>query len=96
MQYFTCKISAVDNKVFMRLTRESGVCENWKHVGRSLGLSDMDITVIDNENGANIRECTHQMLVKWKSKSGRKATAEVLVAALRENELIAIAGEKTR
>ena len=63
----------------------------WKFLGRRLGLTEGDIEAIDKNFGLDLQEKFYQMMLKWKSAQGERATKEELIKALREESLNEIA-----
>ncbi|XP_071832891.1 uncharacterized protein [Apostichopus japonicus] len=55
----------------------------WKHVGRNLGLDDSELCTLERDNTNNGRtETVYQMLLYWKQSNGSQATYRVLGEAL--------------
>ena len=65
----------------------------WKFLGRRLGLTEGDIEAIDKNFGSDLEEKFYQMMLKWKSAQGERATKEELMKALKEESLNQIAEE---
>ena len=67
------------------------MAKEWKFIGRRLGVNDGDIEAIEKNNSSNLKEMFYQMLLRWKSVTGERATKEELIRALREEKLTQIA-----
>ena len=73
-------------KCFLYL-KDTAAASNWKFIGRRLGLSEGDIEVINKRCSSDIKEMCYQMMLKWRSMKGEKATKECLIEALRKEKL---------
>ena len=71
-------------RLFLDLLKVDGVMNDWKLVGRYLGLPETDIDAIWRENMPNIKESCFKMMKKWKQTQGDQATPEKLIEALEE------------
>lgn len=54
----------------------------WKMFMRFVGLEENDIDICEHENPGSVMEQHHQMLLRWRNKLGREASAFKLLAAL--------------
>ncbi|KAI8485794.1 hypothetical protein Bbelb_365040 [Branchiostoma belcheri] len=63
----------------------------WKPLARSLGISQVDIEVIEYNNPRDLRGCCMDMLTVWRQRASKDATLGVLKKALEEAELMEIA-----
>ena len=73
--------------------KDTEAATNWKFIGRQLGVSDGDVEAIDKNYSSDIKEKFYQMMVKWRSVKGEKATRERLIEALKKEKLNQIAEE---
>ena len=73
--------------------KDTEAATNWKFIGRQLGLSDGDVEAIDKNYSSDMKEKFYQMMVKWRSVKGEKATRERLIEALKKEKLNQIAEE---
>ncbi|XP_078578514.1 FAS-associated death domain protein-like [Branchiostoma floridae x Branchiostoma japonicum] len=60
--------------------------DKWKEIGRRLGLSETDISAIDEEERGDTTEGCRKVLNKWRQMNGRNATVDVLKQAFIELE----------
>lgn len=58
--------------------------DEWRNVGRALGVDEATIQRLLAQNVMNHREAIHQVLLKWKKDKGGDATYGVLAQVLRE------------
>ena len=77
-------------KCFLDL-KGTTAAKEWKFIGRRLGVRESDIEAIEKNNSSNLKEMFYQMLLRWKSVTGGRATKEELIRALREEKLTQIA-----
>ena len=63
-----------------RLAQE--IPEDWKRIGRAVGLKEKHLKIIEIDNAADVCERALATLYKWKEKQGRDATYAKLAAAL--------------
>ena len=73
--------------------KDTEAAKDWKFIGRRLGLSEGDIEAIDKNYSSDMKEKFYQMMVKWKSIKGKKATRERLIEVLKKEKLNQIAEE---
>ena len=73
--------------------KDTAAATNWKFIGRRLGISDGDIGAIDKNYSSDMKEMFYQMMVKWKSMKGERATRERLIEVLKEEKMNQIAEE---
>nr|XP_006815164.1 PREDICTED: p53-induced protein with a death domain-like [Saccoglossus kowalevskii] len=66
---------------------------DWKRLARRLGLSDPEIDILESDHSRDTREQIHQMFQKWRQKNGNKATVNMLLDALEEEEIRNLAHE---
>lgn len=59
--------------------------QEWRDVGRHLGLSESDIVHINSDYPGNTKEKCYQMLKKWEEVSGSEATVSILADALKKS-----------
>ncbi|XP_031565794.1 uncharacterized protein LOC116300953 [Actinia tenebrosa] len=60
----------------------SDILDDWRFIGRYLGLKESVIREIEEKNIAHMK--AYEMLIVWKKRNGREATLEVLQAALHD------------
>ncbi|XP_035665165.1 uncharacterized protein LOC118408456 [Branchiostoma floridae] len=60
--------------------------DKWKEIGRRLGLSETDISAIDEEERGDTTEGCRKVLNKWRQMNGHNATVDVLKQAFIELE----------
>lgn len=72
----------VTDKTLSHVAKE--LSDDWKFVGRTLGLSDPCLYGIEDDN-ATVSEAKYKMLLAWKHKLGSEATNEMLAGALKTN-----------
>lgn len=58
--------------------------DDWKVVGRKLGLKNPELSNIESDNSRNLKEAKYQMLCKWLQKNGSTATYQNLATAFME------------
>lgn len=64
----------------------------WRVLGRNLGLDESDITNIDQSyKGQGTRECAYQVLLQWKSLKSRKSTLGTLYKSLEDSKMFTAA-----
>jgi Death domain len=64
----------------------------WRVLGRNLGLDESAITNIDQSfKGMGTRECAYQVLLEWKSLKSRKCTLGTLYKSLEDSKMFAAA-----
>ncbi|XP_040494724.1 uncharacterized protein LOC103671064 [Ursus maritimus] len=61
--------------------------KDWKTFMRLVGLEDIDIEKCERENGNDVTEQHHQMLLRWRTQLGRGASVFKLFAALHKMQL---------
>lgn len=59
-----------------------------KRLGRALGITDDQLDGIEEENRQNVSEQSYQILQKWKSAKGRRATYNELAQALLDRTVV--------
>jgi hypothetical protein len=60
----------------------------WRQLGRSLGYSDEDITeIVSQYMNEGVREKLHQIVCRWKSRNGDKATLRKMLDACNHQEV---------
>ena len=59
----------------------------WRHLMRTLGVTDADIERLAEQYRTNVREQVLQALLLWESRSGAEASRAVLTDALRNCQL---------
>lgn len=65
---------------FQCLSRE--ISNEWKDIGRELGLDDSKLDNIETDYSGNQKEQVYQMFLMWYQESGQRATYRVLREAL--------------
>lgn len=68
-----------------RLAEE--IPEDWKRLGRAVGLKEKHLKIIEIDNPDNVFERALATLFKWKEKQGQEATYQKLATAL-DDELV--------
>ncbi|XP_066275390.1 uncharacterized protein [Branchiostoma lanceolatum] len=76
-------MSSVDN--YFHIIVENAR-DRWKEIGRRLGLSETDISAIDQEERGDTTEGCRKVLDKWRQMYGKDATVDVLKHAFTELE----------
>ena len=68
----------------------SHINNKWKPLGRYLGLPEDELLIIDHSH-KNLRECSYQVLLKWKDMCPRTFSFQTLFTALIETGLKSVA-----
>lgn len=84
-------VEDLDNHTLNLLCDDSRVMEDWKKLARALNMRESNISEIQYTYRYSLYEQCYQMLRKWKTSNGRKATVSMLVRALRQCNLNASA-----
>ncbi|CAH1794563.1 unnamed protein product [Owenia fusiformis] len=84
-------MTALDDRTFKIITRNSNCMKNWKSIARSLNIDEDEIEDVYYSNERNLREQVYQMLIRWKDLEGRNANIPKLIDALRENGINSVA-----
>ena len=69
------------------LIAENVNVRKWRHLVRTLGVTDAEIDRLAEQYRTNVREQVHRALLLWASRSGAQASRAVLIDALRNCEL---------
>ncbi|CAF0922985.1 unnamed protein product [Didymodactylos carnosus] len=80
----------INDTLIHRLSEPLRLC--WKQIGREFNFNDVDLIDIEKTYRIDgLRECSHQMLREWYTRSPDTCTIEHLITILIRNKLINIA-----
>ncbi|XP_062580583.1 uncharacterized protein LOC134242510 [Saccostrea cucullata] len=82
LQVSELKSETLTDAQFQDLCPELAASNNYRRVGRMLGVRDSDIEIINEQNRGDPKEAAFQTLKKWRELKGKEATKQRLREAL--------------
>lgn len=67
--------------------------QNWKALARLLLVPESDIIETEYANQLNISNAVHEMLNRWQTRHGKKATPQVLADSLQTAKMQGVIGK---
>ena len=71
--------------------KDTAAAKKWKHIARRLDVADSVIDQLQHSCGSDLPEVFYQVIRKWQETKGKHATYDVLIEALRAEELNEVA-----